>query len=54
VEDDGTLTLLWTETTSSGQTLEEIGKFNTHANELIHPFNMYEKEDDRLKENRFS
>jgi len=34
VEDDGSLTLLWTETTSSGQTLEEIGKFNTHANEL--------------------
>ena len=34
VEDDGTLTLKWREITSSGNTLDEIGKFNIHANEM--------------------
>jgi len=36
---DGSLQLKWTETTSSGAALEEIGRFNTHASEL---------EDDKL------
>ena len=34
VKDDGSLSLLWQEKTSSGDTLEEIGKFNIHTNEL--------------------
>ncbi len=34
VGENGTLTLKWTEKTSSGNDLDEIGNFNTHANEL--------------------
>ena len=34
VKDDGSLSLLWKEKTSSGKRLEEIGKFNLHTNEL--------------------
>ena len=34
VDNDGSLTLLWTEKTSNGNTLDEIGNFNSHANEL--------------------
>ncbi|WP_457640254.1 hypothetical protein [Persephonella sp.] len=34
IQQDGNLKLLWTETTSSGDVLEKIGKFNTHANEM--------------------
>ena len=34
VDNDGSLNLLWTETTSNGNTLSEIGNFNSHANEL--------------------
>ncbi|WP_457638836.1 LVIVD repeat-containing protein [Persephonella sp.] len=32
--DNGSPVLKWTETTSSGETLDEIGKFNTHAGEM--------------------
>ncbi len=34
VETDGTLSKLWTEITSNGAALEEIGKFNLHLDEL--------------------
>ncbi len=34
VEGDGSLSLLWTGKTSSGETLDEIGNFDTHADEL--------------------
>jgi len=34
VEDNGSLSELWSETTSSGATLAEIGQFNTHAYDL--------------------
>ena len=34
VNSDGTQNLLWEETTSSGEILEEIGNFNMHVNEL--------------------
>jgi tetrahydromethanopterin S-methyltransferase subunit B len=34
IEDNGTLTLKWSETTSSGDELGEIGKFNLHDDEL--------------------
>jgi len=34
VEDNGTLTIKWNEITSSGDILDEIGKFNIHANEM--------------------
>ena len=34
VEDNGTLTALYSEVTSGGDSLESIGKFNTHSNEL--------------------
>jgi len=34
VENDGSLVLKWSETTSNGITLDEIGKFNTHSAEL--------------------
>ncbi|WP_457624603.1 LVIVD repeat-containing protein [Persephonella sp.] len=34
VEKDGNLTLMWTETTTTGNSLEEIGNFNAHKEEL--------------------
>ena len=34
VEDNGSLTLKWNETTSSGSTLDDIGKFDIHADEM--------------------
>ncbi|WP_353662457.1 hypothetical protein [Hydrogenimonas sp. SS33] len=34
VEDNGTLASLWSETTSSGKTLGEIGKFDSHVDDL--------------------
>ncbi|NPA13495.1 MAG: hypothetical protein GXO45_05875, partial [Aquificae bacterium] len=34
IESDGSLSLLWKETTTSGERLEDIGKFNLHLNEL--------------------
>ncbi len=34
ISDNGTAVLKWIETTSNGTTLDEIGKFNTHSNEL--------------------
>jgi len=34
VEDNGSLVLKWSETTSDGDTLDEIGKFNLHDDEL--------------------
>ena len=34
IENNGIVTLKWNETTSSGDTLNEIGKFNIHANEM--------------------
>ncbi|WP_456399441.1 hypothetical protein [Persephonella sp.] len=34
IKNDGTLSLKWTETTTSGSSLEEIGRFYSHADEL--------------------
>ena len=34
INSDGSKKLLWSETTSSGDTLKEIGKFNAHINDL--------------------
>jgi hypothetical protein len=34
IENKGSFTLLWNEKTSNGDTLDKIGKFNTHSNEL--------------------
>jgi len=34
VEDNGSITLLWSEVTEAGNTLDEIGKFSAHLNEL--------------------
>jgi len=43
VDTNGTQTLLWKETTSSGSTLDAIGRFPTHSNELQpNTFYLYE------------
>ncbi len=43
IEDNGSLSLQWNETTSSGNTLDNIGKFNSHINELeLNRFYIYE------------
>jgi len=43
IEDNGTKSLLWTETTSTGDSLESIGKFNIHDAEIDdNSFYLYE------------